>query len=202
MVNDTKACLLVFVKNPQLGQVKTRLAATIGEMKALEVYKRLLGITKRAIDPVNVQWQIWYNNYITADDHWSASGYTKHVQKGKNLGIRMQHAFREAFKQGFEKVLIIGSDCAEITSNIIRKSYDKLETNQVVIGPSEDGGYYLLGMTRFIPELFVQKDWSTSVLYQQTVAQLNRMGYSYAKLRELNDVDNKEDLKASSLYNA
>src|SRR5699024_12457330 len=90
MVNDTKACLLVFVKNPQLGQVKTRLAATIGEMKALEVYKRLLGITKRAIDPVNVQWQIWYNNYSTADDHWSASGYTKHVQKGKNVAIRVQ----------------------------------------------------------------------------------------------------------------
>src|SRR5699024_6521982 len=139
--------------NLQKGKVKTRLAETIGEARALDIYRELLTITKSVVEPLEIARQVWYSDYIDEDDLWPGVAYEKRVQEGKNLGMRMQMAFRRAFGSGFEKVIIIGSDCAEISTSLLRQAFDRLNNHGAVIGPAADGGYYLLGTNRFYPDI-------------------------------------------------
>lgn len=196
---DDGALLLIFVKNPVKGAVKTRLAKAIGEEKALSVYRRLLKLAKSATDPLDVSKQVWYSQFIDLDDMWSMQEYDKQLQQGRDLGLRMQTAFRKAFASGFEKVVIIGSDCPELSTPILQQAFQLLEEHEVVVGPSQDGGYYLLGMTEFYPALFEQKKWSTPAVYEQTIQQLKGMNVSYRLLPLLNDIDTKADLQASGI---
>lgn len=191
--------LLIFVKNPVKGAVKTRLAKAIGEEKALSVYRKLLQLTKAATDPLDVSKQVWYSQSVDPDDLWAPDKYDKQLQQGDDLGLRMQTAFRKAFADGFERVVIIGSDCAEINAEIIREAFRRLDKCDVVVGPSADGGYYLLGMTEFYPDLFEQKKWSTPTVYKQTIQQLKGMEISHHALPVLNDIDTAEDLQASGI---
>lgn len=191
--------LLIFIKNPEKGKVKTRLAETIDDKKALEVYHRLLSITKRETVSLNSDRQVWYSRYVDKDDIWENGEYEKRLQKGRNLGERMREAFRQAFVDGYEKAVIIGSDCAELTREIIQRAFSKLEDSDVVIGPSEDGGYYLLGMKSFHPELFADIEWSTSSVFTQTVKRAENLGLSLHVLLMLNDIDTEEDLDQSAV---
>ena len=199
MTDSTPNTLLIFVKNPREGRVKTRLAATIGDSRAVEIYKELLAITKSVADGVEANRQVWYSDFIDEDDLWSHGDYEKHLQQGKGLGKRMKEAFRKAFESEKQKVVIIGSDCAELTSDTIHQAYHLLEEEEVVVGPSQDGGYYLLGMSSFYPQLFEQKDWSTSSVCSQTISQLKAEGIPYRLLPERNDIDTELDLQQSRL---
>lgn len=199
MVHSSEECLLIFAKNPERGKVKTRLAETIGEQQALGIYKQLLRITKSAADQLKVTRQVWYSNYIDDDDQWSGSDYQKRLQEGEGLGVRMQKAFDQAFADGFSKVAVIGTDCAAITSQILKQAFEQLEEYPVVIGPSQDGGYYLIGMSNFYPELFEQKKWSTPSVFKQTVYQLEKAHIPYQLLPALNDIDTESDLQASGI---
>ncbi len=192
----TTDVLLIFVKKPEKGRVKTRLAESIGHQRALEVYRQLLMITKRETRDVEVDKQVWYSPAVVNDDIWSSPAYTKHSQQGEGLGKRMQQAFGQAFKKGYQKVVIIGSDCPYITADIINQAFAELENNDLVIGPSADGGYYLLGMAAYHPDLFDDKEWSSSSVLEQTLYDANEKELSVAKLPELNDVDTLEDLQA------
>lgn len=191
--------LLIFIKNPEKGRVKTRLAERIGKEKALEVYHRLLSITKKETLPLDCNRQVWYSRYVDKDDIWENGEYEKRLQKGQNLGERMQEAFRQAFVDGYEKVAVIGSDCAELTREIIQQAFSKLEDSDVVIGPSEDGGYYLLGMKSFYPDLFADIEWSTGSVFTQTVKRVENLGLSMRVLPMLNDIDTEEDLDQSAV---
>lgn len=191
--------LIVFTKNPEKGKVKTRLAKTVGNTKALQVYQKLLRITKSATDQLDVSKQIWYSRFIDDDDIWSDGQYEKHLQKGDNLGLRMQHAFNKAFADGYQKVVIIGSDCSTLTPKLVEDSFQALEKNQAVIGPAKDGGYYLLGTSAFYPSIFEDKSWSTSSVFEETIQKFEEMNLSYKQLSVLNDIDTVEDLKASNL---
>src|SRR5690625_1809003 len=111
MAESTIETLLIFIRNAEKGKVKTRLARTVGDDKALAVYKKLLNITKSATDPLEVNRQVWYDRHIVNGDIWSGGTYGKKLQQGEDLGARMKRAFRHAFASGFEKVVIIGSDC-------------------------------------------------------------------------------------------
>ncbi len=197
--NYSDKVLIVFTKNSERGKVKTRLAKTVGDKKALQVYQKLLKITKSVTDQLDVSKQVWYSRFIDNDDLWSEDDYEKHLQKGDSLGMRMQHAFYKAFTDGYQKVVIIGSDCSELSPKIIEQSFRDLETSQAVIGPASDGGYYLLGMRNFYPSLFAGKSWSTSSVFEETIRQFNEMNISYEKLPILNDIDTEADLKASNL---
>ncbi len=199
MSNPANEALLIFVKNPELGKVKTRLAETIGNKKALEVYQKLLGLTQKAVDPLEVDCQVWYSSFIDETDRWPNTKYGKCLQKGEGLGARMQEAFRQNFENGKQKVVIIGSDCAELTTDTIHRAYTLLDQQEVVVGPSQDGGYYLLGMSTFYPQLFEQKEWSTSSVCSQTVRQLQEENISYQLLPELNDIDTESDLRQSQV---
>lgn len=190
---------MAFTKNPELGKVKTRLAQAIGDEQALSVYNKLLRLTKSVTDPIQVTKQLWYSSFIDHQDIWSDDSYDKCLQKGPDLGKRMQHAFQKAFDEPFEKAVIIGSDCSTLTTDIIRQAFQALDNHRVVIGPARDGGYYLLGMSEYYPELFTNKSWSTPSVFANTTEQLRKMDISYSLLPMLNDIDTLEDLKASKL---
>lgn len=190
--------LLIFIKNPVRGTVKTRLAQTVGDEKAYRIYLKLLHHTMEEAKKVDVPKQVWYSVSIDKDDKLSEQHFQKQVQRGGDLGDRMSYAFELGFRNGARKVVIIGSDCPDISPEIIEKAYEELTDNDLVIGPSEDGGYYLLGMNTFVPELFTGIDWSTESVLQQTYETVKKLSMSIFFLPTLNDIDTKEDLDRSN----
>lgn len=199
MTKTDKNLLLIFVKNPKRGHVKTRLAESVGEEEALRIYRQLLRITKSVSDKLNCIRQVWYSDFIDGEDLWSTGDYEKRLQKGSNLGERMKQAFRQVFADGYEKAIIIGSDCAALKYQIIEHSFKALDRNDAVIGPSEDGGYYLLGMSEFYPNIFDGINWSTSTVFEATIAKVEELDLSVQLMPQLNDIDTIEDLRVSDI---
>ena len=198
MLETRRDLLVIFVKNPEEGKVKTRLAADIGNKRALDVYQKLLAYTRGVVKKLNVTKQVWYSSSIDFSDNWGEDQFIKKLQIGDNLGERMQEAFRQGFREGFGRILIIGSDCPALSDQHLLSAYEELECNDVVLGPSQDGGYYLLGMNHYIPELFINKSWSQDSLYRETIKTLDQLDKSWGELEELNDIDTLDDLNKSS----
>lgn len=186
--------LIVFVKNPQLGKVKTRLASTIGDARALEIYRRLLAHTREAAEGVRATRSVWYSHFIDSVDLWNSNAFDKYLQDGDSLGDRMMNAFATGFSNGYQKVVIIGSDCPGITPALIEQAYAALDESEVVFGPAEDGGYYLLGMRQLYLDLFQHKKWSTENVLLDSIIDLQKRNISYATLEMLSDVDHEADL--------
>jgi len=191
----TDQLLMIFAKNPVAGKVKTRLAKTIGNERALEIYIQLLEHTRSITRNLNCDKAIFYSDYIEDLDIWHTAGYQQFLQKGENLGDKMQNAFHEAFRKGYKKVAIIGSDCGELSTTVIQQAFDVLLLNDVVVGPTYDGGYYLLGMKSMHQELFQNKTWSTSDVTSETLLDINRLNLSYKLLTKLSDIDDENDLR-------
>ncbi|MEO8415184.1 MAG: TIGR04282 family arsenosugar biosynthesis glycosyltransferase [Ginsengibacter sp.] len=189
-----KKALLIFAKNPIYGQVKTRLAATIGNDNALTVYHHLLQLTASVTTNLPVDKWVFYSNTIEKQDIWNNQVYKKYVQSGQDLGERMENAFAYAFREGNEEVVIIGTDCPELTSAIIMNAFAWLKKYDVVIGPARDGGYYLLAMKQMHPLLFHHINWSTHLVLQQTVAVCENANLSVFQMPELSDIDKENDL--------
>ncbi|PQB08717.1 glycosyltransferase [Polaribacter filamentus] len=189
----SKNLLLIFTRNPELGKAKTRLAKTVGDETALEIYKLLLEKTCNVSAKVTADKAVYYSVKVRYEDIWDENSYQKHQQVGEDLGIRMLHAFKNGFDAGYQKVLIIGSDLCDLTSEIIESAFVELDTNDVVIGPAEDGGYYLLGMNSLHTAIFKNKDWGTSSVRKDTLADLKDKKVHL--LQELNDVDVFEDIE-------
>ena len=164
-----KNLLLVFTRNPELGKVKTRLAKTVGNATALKIYIFLLERTRDIAVKVAADKAVYYSVKIRENDIWDASIFQKHQQVGEDLGIRMLHAFKNGFKAGYEKVMIIGSDLYDLTAETIENAFIALENNEVVIGPAEDGGYYLLGMNSLEEKVFKNKNWGTETVRKNTL---------------------------------
>ena len=194
MADKSKNLLLIFIKNPKPGKVKTRLAETVGKDKAYQIYLDLLNYTISEAMKVDSARQVWYSSYIDRDDKIDEDSFQKSVQSGKDLGEKMMNAFAQGFKDGYGKIVIIGSDCPEIAASIIEDAFEKLDECDVVLGPSEDGGYYLLGMRQLIPELFSNIDWSTERVLQQTMFAIQQKKLTWHQLPVLNDIDTEEDL--------
>jgi uncharacterized protein len=191
---EPRKLLLIFVKNPVPGKVKTRLARTIGETKALYVYNQLLDYTASITREVQADKAVFYSDFLDSKDIWPDEIYLKQVQQGHDLGQRMQQAFCWAFGQLYEQVVIIGSDCPQLTSAIIHQAFEALNTAEVAIGPAADGGYYLLGLKRNIPQLFTNKTWSSPTVFAATLADLQALRAPYTLLPVLQDIDRAEDL--------
>jgi rSAM/selenodomain-associated transferase 1 len=189
----SKNLLLVFTRNPALGKVKTRLAKTVGNATALKIYIFLLERTRDIAVKVAADRAVYYSVKIRENDIWDASIFQKHQQIGEDLGIRMLHAFKNGFKAGYEKVMIIGSDLYDLTAETIENAFIALEKNEVVIGPAEDGGYYLLGMNSLEEKVFKNKDWGTKTVRKDTLEDLKDK--KVFLLGELNDVDVFEDIE-------
>ena len=183
--------LIVFARKPELGKVKTRLAATIGDERALEIYVLLLEHTRSLLAAADCDPHIFLTS-LHEDPFWN--GFEKHLQDGKDLGERMHHAFERLLNRGYEKVLIIGSDCPKLTESHISEAFRCLNHCDVVIGPARDGGYYLLGMKQIYHELFVNKKWSTDTVFADTLFSIGEAGLSYVEMEVLSDVDEEGDI--------
>lgn len=190
--------LIIFTRNPQLGKVKTRLAKTIGDQKALQVYKDLLFHTMTETQNLDCAKFVFYDENIDTKDLWLGTLFEKKIQFGSHLGGKMQNAFQTLFDLGYQNCIIIGSDLFDLQANHINEAFHKLESNDVVIGPAEDGGYYLLGLKKVIPPIFKNKDWGTSTVLTDTLKDLEN--YKIEFLETLNDIDTFEDLEKSSYY--
>ena len=190
--------LIVFTRNPELGKVKTRLAETIGEASALKIYKFLLNHTEKTIREFDCDKAVYYSIKIRDNDIWDATIYQKHLQKGSDLGIKMQNAFEQAFKNNYKKVVIVGSDLYDLKPNHIEIAFSKLDQNDTVIGPAQDGGYYLLGMKNLYPQIFSNKNWGTSTVLQDTLEDLKLIDVHL--LEELNDIDIYDDIENISEF--
>ncbi|AUP80236.1 TIGR04282 family arsenosugar biosynthesis glycosyltransferase [Flavivirga eckloniae] len=192
-----KELVIVFVKNIILGKVKTRLAKTIGTQGAFEVYKGLVKITELATEKMAADRRIYFSDAVI-ESKWK-NDY-KAVQEGKNLGERMKNAFIKGFEDGYERVVLIGSDLPDINSEIIENGLKSLKQSDVVFGPAIDGGYYLVGMTKMYHSIFDNKPWSESHLLDVTLEELEQENTPYTLLETLNDIDTFEDLEASLFY--
>lgn len=191
-MSSSGSALLIFIKNPEKGKVKTRLARSAGQDKALAIYRALLDHTRRVARSVDVERQLFYSKYIDPADNWSEEKFRKFVQQGEDLGERMLNAFRSAL-QTHERAVIIGSDCASLRPAIVEEAFRALDNHDFVIGPATDGGYYLLGMREVTPSLFENIAWSTDQVFSTTMARIRQLGKACYRLPELSDIDYLED---------
>lgn len=185
--------IMVFVRNSELGRVKTRLAKSIGDQAALETYKILSKHTSKIINEIDSDQLIFYSDKIQDNDVWTATNCKKQIQTKGDLGQKMLAAFQYGFSLGYQKILIIGSDLYSLRPKHIESAFEQLENYDVVIGPALDGGYYLLGLNFIIPKIFKQKQWSTSSVLKETLSDLKEFNVNL--LEPLNDIDTYADLK-------
>lgn len=190
--------LLIFLKFPQEGMVKTRLAEDIGQDKALKVYRILVEATLNAAgDETGYDRFIFYTPEIGEDriKRWLGSKYKVLPQATGNLGERLTAAFKVAFTKGAKRVVAIGSDCLFVDRELIKSAFSMLKKKDVVIGPSLDGGYYLIGTSHFFKSLFCDIDWGSSNVLEQTKDRIKRRAVILGTLPHHYDIDTLADLK-------
>ncbi len=174
--------------------MKTRLAKTAGDETTLKIYLELMIHTRDITLDVAAKRFLYYSHFIDTEDDWHPEHFHKHLQEGRDLGEKMKHAFQTVC-QNHKKVVIIGSDCPLLTPEIIGQAFEELEDHPFVIGPAMDGGYYLLGMNNYYPEVFNNTEWGSAKVLAQTIEKIENLGQSYYLLKELPDVDFEEDWK-------
>jgi len=193
-------CILIFVKLPEKGSVKTRLAKDMDHGFVQTLYRNfvldLLETLKKSKWPIIIYFHPPESG--AAVSKWLGKNYTYAPQKGVDLGERMKNAFADVFADGFSKAILIGSDLPDLQNNILDMAFNALNVNDIVIGPSTDGGYYLIGFRNksFLPEVFKGISWSTDTVLKDTLKILKEKNYRAHFLPELRDVDTIEDLKA------
>lgn len=192
---DEEDLLLIFARNPVPGKVKTRLARAIGADKALKVYLRLLEHSHKIADELECSKRVCYTESIDEFGLLDYFKFEKQLQEGDDLGDRMLNAFNTAFEDGFRRVVLIGSDCIELNSDILRDAFEGLITHDCVLGPATDGGYYLVGLNTMITPLFENKKWSTPDVLLDTLLDLQKADKSYVMLPTLSDIDTPEDFE-------
>jgi uncharacterized protein len=186
--------IIIFVKNPVPGKVKTRLAAAIGNDKALRIYLELTAHTLYAAENVMADKYLYFSDEIDNSICKNMLSFRKAVQSGAELGERMKNAFKDLFAASYQKVIVIGTDCPGINAVVLQSALNDLSDADVVIGPASDGGYYLIGMKQLHTQLFDNVEWSTSSVLHTTVNRCIHTNLRYKLLSELNDIDEEKDL--------
>ncbi len=186
--------LIVFVKAPRPGTVKTRLAEAIGAESACAAYRRIVATLLSQLQSLNAV-ELCFTPDDAADQvrGWLKDGWNSSPQAQGDLGQRLQSAFARAFDTGAKRVVVIGSDCPAVTDKDILEAWEILRTADVALGPATDGGYWLIGLREVHPELFRGIPWSTEKVFAQTLERIRRSGLRVQLLRELTDVDTEGD---------
>ncbi|MHC4617283.1 MAG: TIGR04282 family arsenosugar biosynthesis glycosyltransferase [Planctomycetota bacterium] len=200
MSPDNNSCVLFFVRYPAPGKVKTRLAKKIGRERAAEVYRNFVLDILDTLQTLNVNLRIFLEPPDAVDDfrHWLREDHTYVLQTGRDLGQKMKNAFIHAFAEGFSKLVLIGSDLPDLPADYLNLSLEALDTHDTVIGPTSDGGYYLIGFAKqaFLPEAFEDIAWGTDRVFMHTVKTLKRHGRKLYVLPQWHDVDTLDDVKS------
>jgi rSAM/selenodomain-associated transferase 1 len=196
---SAKKCILLFIKSPETGMVKSRLARDVNESMALSLYKHFVLDILQTMQTSRYPLKICYYppDALEKVSAWLGKGYSYTPQNGKDLGERMKNAFLEAFSGGFTPVVLVGSDIPDLTGSIADKALD-LNPYDAVIGPSHDGGYYLIGFKQdtFIPAIFEKMPWGTDKVFRKTMTFFRKKNYTVHILPERRDIDRIEDLMA------
>jgi hypothetical protein len=191
-VNEKK--LIVFLKAPRPGEVKTRLAETLGAEAACAAYRRLLTTLLENLAALErVELCFSPSEAGREVQPWARPGWSLAEQGAGDLGERLQRAFQRAFHAGAGRVVILGSDCPEVAAADIDDAWAALSAHDVVLGPATDGGYWLIGLRAARPELFQGISWSTSEVLRQTLDRIREAGLRAHLLRELSDIDAEAD---------
>ena len=184
--------VLVFCKNQIIGKVKTRLALSIGQKKAFLIYSELVNKTATVVNSLSSEVHIYYSDYIEENDNFDSSKIKKFIQKGNNLGDRMINALNISFKN-FSPIVVIGSDLWELEISDIKDAFGILEKKNIVIGPSTDGGYYLIGMNYLDTKIFENKNWGQQSVLNETIRDIDDITNIHL-LDEKTDIDTYDDL--------
>ncbi len=200
MRTSPQSCILFFVKNPVKGEVKSRLAAALGETIAVELYKNFILDMLTTIDSCKARCLICFfpEGAQKKLKHWLGRSYHYLPQEGKDLGERMKNGFLEAFLMKCKNVVLIGSDIPDLPLSPLKQAFRMLKTHDAVVGPAHDGGYYLIGFRHdtFVPEVFDRLTWGGKTVLRNTLNRLKKRGYRVHLLPARNDVDTVADVTA------
>jgi len=192
--------LIIFVKAPVAGKVKTRLVPPLTYEQACKLYRSWAQDTYETFCLLNdIHLEIAYDAHVDFPTPNWLSRESRDVsffrQRGKNLSERLIHAFTQAFQNGAERVIIIGSDSPGLPIKYILEAFESLRNNNIVIGPTEDGGFYLIGFkNKVVPEVFINVEWSTSNVFSMTMQNAININLSTHVLPRYFDIDRPEDL--------
>ena len=202
----TDICALLLAKYPESGSVKVRLAQLIGDDLAVELYRNFVLDSLSMLNKSGVSFAICFYpaDSLERFKAWLGTRYEYIPQRGRDLGERLKNGFTEAFSRGFSSAMAIGSDSPDLPEGILLEARDALKIHDVVIGPSPDGGYYLIGFKSdtFLPEAFEGITWSTEMVFRETMKRLKEAGRDVFILPPWNDVDTYDDLKALEKRNS
>lgn len=199
--------LVIFTRYPTPGAVKTRLIPAVGAAGAASVHRQMTEHTLDRARELRERVPVSIAVHFDGSDcqqmaEWLGTDLIYQSQGEGDLGVRMNRSIESACQQGCERVVLIGTDCPELTADVLAQAFEYLLERDLVLGAALDGGYYLIGMCHPQPELFVGVDWGTERVWQQTIAIANRLNLSFAKrlgmrigyLPKLADIDRPEDL--------
>jgi rSAM/selenodomain-associated transferase 1 len=191
--------ILLFVKAPRKGQVKSRLAAVMGQDTALELYRNFVLDILASVEKSGVPCRVCYYPADSGETvrQWLGDRLTYMPQEGNNLGERMEQAFRRVFSEGISRAVLIGSDIPDLPPALLQDAVERLDRMGAVIGPSKDGGYYLIGFRKdaFFPNIFHGPEWSTETVFRKTMQIFRQEQREVSLLSTLQDVDTINDLK-------
>ena len=193
-MSENNRVLAIMARRPQLGKVKTRLAHDIGEKATLKVYTELLRNTMQAA--ISGNWSCFL--FLAGEGELNTEGFEVVEQQGRDLGERMMHVFSHSFARGVEKVVLVGSDIDGLNTHLIYEAFEVLNDKDIVLGPSLDGGYYLIGM-KMETDVFGDIEWSTDAVFANTLRRAQSLEKSVVLIKELNDIDTLQDFRNSSL---
>lgn len=197
-----RTSLNIFAKAPVPGTVKTRMSPPLSPAQCLRLHEALLNHTLARMRPLMAS-GVEASLCLTGTPHealehagrMDAQGFGVDVQRGAHLGERLSHALATRVRQGFSKVIFVGADCPGLGSKTVRAAIRALSRQEVVIGPAQDGGYYLIGFAACLPEVLQGIPWGTPAVFETTLDRLRRRGVRWKSLERQEDLDTFGDLK-------
>ena len=202
-MNET---LIIFTRYPEPGKTKTRMIPELGATGAADLQRQLSEHTIHTAQILQQSRPIDIEIHFAGGDRslmssWLGNHHSYYLQASGDLGAKMTSAFHDAFERGKQRIVIIGIDCPDINSVILNQAFNSLKDNQLVLGGAEDGGYYLIGLSKLVPELFLNINWGTDSVFSSTRKIAQQLALSIDYLPVLPDVDRPEDLEIAKRHN-
>lgn len=190
--NSFPPAIIVFLRTPEQGKVKTRLAKSLGDLEALRIYRHLISRTLMTVSDCHLPTYLYFHPRIDHAIQESFSTFNHHVQEEGDLGWKMYKAFEDILSR-HPRAILIGTDCPYLTPALLAAALTSLEHHDLVIGPAKDGGYYLIGLNKNEIKLFEDISWSTETVFRDTLTIIQGQHLSCHILPELSDIDQIED---------